>query len=65
MPRSWVKENVIAGTACGFGTFARSNPQVDPEIVRAKPQAMAEGARLASAALWGSRPGRRRTALVR
>jgi 5-methyltetrahydropteroyltriglutamate--homocysteine methyltransferase len=47
------KENVIAGTDCGFGTFARSTYQVEPEIVWAKMRAMAEGARLASAALWG------------
>ena len=47
------KENVIAGSDCGFGTFARSHPQVEPEIVWAKLRAMAEGARLASAALWG------------
>jgi 5-methyltetrahydropteroyltriglutamate--homocysteine methyltransferase len=47
------KENVMAGSDCGFGTFARSNPQVEPEIVWAKLRAMAEGARRASAALWG------------
>jgi 5-methyltetrahydropteroyltriglutamate--homocysteine methyltransferase len=47
------KENVIAGTDCGFGTFARSTYQVEPEIVWAKLHAMAEGARLASTALWG------------
>lgn len=47
------RERVIAGTDCGFGTFARSNYQVEPEIVWAKLQAMAEGARLASAMLWG------------
>jgi len=46
------KENVIAGSDCGFGTFARSNPQVEPEIVWAKFRAMADGARLASAELW-------------
>jgi 5-methyltetrahydropteroyltriglutamate--homocysteine methyltransferase len=46
------RERVIAGTDCGFGTFARSNPQVEPEIVWAKFQALAEGARLASRALW-------------
>jgi 5-methyltetrahydropteroyltriglutamate--homocysteine methyltransferase len=46
------KENVIAGSDCGFGTFARSNYQVEPEIVWAKLQAMAEGARLASRELW-------------
>jgi len=46
------KENVIAGSDCGFATFARSNAIVEPEIVWPKLQAMAEGARLASAALW-------------
>jgi 5-methyltetrahydropteroyltriglutamate--homocysteine methyltransferase len=46
------RENVMVGSDCGFGTFARSNPQVEPEIVWAKLRAMAEGARLASAALW-------------
>jgi 5-methyltetrahydropteroyltriglutamate--homocysteine methyltransferase len=46
------KEKVIAGSDCGFGTFARSNYQVEPEIVWAKLRAMAEGARLASAELW-------------
>ena len=46
------KENVIAGSDCGFGTFARSNYQVEPEIVWAKLQAMAEGAKFASQALW-------------
>ena len=48
------KENVIAGTDCGFGTFARAHSQVEPEIAWAKLQAMAEGAQLASARLWGS-----------
>ncbi|HEU5193960.1 MAG TPA: cobalamin-independent methionine synthase II family protein [Methylomirabilota bacterium] len=46
------RERVIAGSDCGFGTFARSVPQVEPEIVWAKLAAMAEGARLASAILW-------------
>jgi 5-methyltetrahydropteroyltriglutamate--homocysteine methyltransferase len=46
------RERVIAGSDCGFGTFARSSYQVEPEIVWAKLWAMAEGARLASAALW-------------
>jgi 5-methyltetrahydropteroyltriglutamate--homocysteine methyltransferase len=46
------KENVIAGSDCGFGTFARSNPTVDPRIAWAKLAAMAEGARIASAELW-------------
>jgi 5-methyltetrahydropteroyltriglutamate--homocysteine methyltransferase len=46
------RENVIAGSDCGFATFARSNSVVEPEIVWPKLRAMAEGARLASAALW-------------
>jgi 5-methyltetrahydropteroyltriglutamate--homocysteine methyltransferase len=46
------RERVIAGTDCGFATFARSNPQVEPEIVWAKLRSMAEGAKLASARLW-------------
>jgi 5-methyltetrahydropteroyltriglutamate--homocysteine methyltransferase len=47
------KENVMAGSDCGFGTFARTNAQVEPEIVWAKLNAMVEGAQLASARLWG------------
>jgi 5-methyltetrahydropteroyltriglutamate--homocysteine methyltransferase len=46
------RENLIAGTDCGFGTFARTNPIVEPEVAWAKLQAMAEGARLASQELW-------------
>jgi 5-methyltetrahydropteroyltriglutamate--homocysteine methyltransferase len=46
------RERVIAGSDCGFATFARSNPQVEPEIVWAKLRSMADGARLASAELW-------------
>jgi 5-methyltetrahydropteroyltriglutamate--homocysteine methyltransferase len=46
------RESVIAGTDCGFGTFATSDT-VDARIAWAKLQVMAEGARLASARLWG------------
>ncbi|HEV8438912.1 MAG TPA: cobalamin-independent methionine synthase II family protein [Methylomirabilota bacterium] len=46
------RERVIAGTDCGFATFARSNPQVEPDIAWAKLRSMAEGARLASSQLW-------------
>jgi 5-methyltetrahydropteroyltriglutamate--homocysteine methyltransferase len=46
------RERVIAGTDCGFATFARSALQVEPEIAWAKFKAMAEGARIASAQLW-------------
>ncbi|TMA56554.1 MAG: hypothetical protein E6J80_07575 [Deltaproteobacteria bacterium] len=45
------RENVIAGTDCGFSTFAGFTA-VDPQITWAKLQAMAEGARLASHQLW-------------
>jgi len=46
------KENVIAGTDCGFGTIARSQPRVHPTIAWAKLETLAEGARRASGALW-------------
>jgi len=45
------RENVIAGTDCGFGTFAGSET-VDADIAWAKLSAMAEGARIASKELW-------------
>jgi 5-methyltetrahydropteroyltriglutamate--homocysteine methyltransferase len=45
------RENVLAGTDCGFATFATSTT-VDPQVAWAKLAAMAEGARLASQALW-------------
>jgi 5-methyltetrahydropteroyltriglutamate--homocysteine methyltransferase len=47
------RERVIAGTDCGFGTFAQQSPLVEPEIAWAKLRAMADGARLASTQLWG------------
>jgi 5-methyltetrahydropteroyltriglutamate--homocysteine methyltransferase len=45
------RENVIAGTDCGFaqGPFYR---RVHPSIMWAKLEALAEGARLASRQLW-------------
>ena len=45
------RENVIAGSDCGFGTFV-GVALVEPEIAWAKLAALAEGARLASAELW-------------
>ena len=47
------RENVIAGTDCGFaqGPFYR---RVHPSIMWAKLEALAEGARLASKELWGT-----------
>jgi len=47
------RENVIAGSDCGFSTFARSKPTVHPTVTWAKFAAMAEGARIASERLWG------------
>lgn len=46
------RERVIAGTDCGFSTFAGFGA-VDPDIVWAKLGTLAEGAALASARLWG------------
>ena len=46
------RENVIAGVDCGFGTGASANPRVHPELVLGKFRVLAEGARLATEALW-------------
>ena len=45
------KERVMAGSDCGFSTFA-GVPQVFPSIVWAKFEAMVEGARFPSHELW-------------
>jgi 5-methyltetrahydropteroyltriglutamate--homocysteine methyltransferase len=45
------RERVIAGSDCGFSTFAGFGP-VDPDIAYMKFQSMAEGARMASKSLW-------------
>jgi 5-methyltetrahydropteroyltriglutamate--homocysteine methyltransferase len=45
------RESVIAGTDCGFASFAGSSA-VDPKIVWAKLRAMAEGAEIASKELY-------------
>jgi len=45
------RENVIAGSDCGFATFA-SLLAIDPGITWAKLRAMADGAKLASTELW-------------
>lgn len=47
------RENVIAGTDCGFSTSA-GIPKVHPTVMWAKFKSLAEGARLASSRLWGS-----------
>jgi 5-methyltetrahydropteroyltriglutamate--homocysteine methyltransferase len=46
------RENVIAGSDCGFSSQATYHPEVHPTVVWAKFEAMAEGARLATAQLW-------------
>jgi 5-methyltetrahydropteroyltriglutamate--homocysteine methyltransferase len=46
------RENVIAGSDCGFATFAGSK-EVHPSIVWAKFKALADGARIAAKQLWG------------
>jgi 5-methyltetrahydropteroyltriglutamate--homocysteine methyltransferase len=45
------RENVIAGSDCGYGTWV-GQAAVDPDVVWAKFAAMAEGARLASRMFW-------------
>ena len=57
------RENVMAGSDCGFATMASMMP-VNPKVTYAKLAAMAEGARLASDELWGGRPAHRKVALA-
>ena len=45
------RENVIAGSDCGYGTWV-GQAAVDPDVVFAKLAAMAEGARIASRQFW-------------
>ena len=46
------RENVIAGTDCGFAQ-AENVQRVHPDVMWAKFEALAEGARLATRELWG------------
>ena len=46
------RENVIAGTDCGFATFAGAD-EIHPSIVWAKFQSLVRGAQIASRELWG------------
>jgi len=48
------RENVIAGTDCGFSSQATYQPEIHPSVMWAKFRAMAEGARLATGQLWRS-----------
>jgi len=45
------RENVIAGSDCGYGTWV-GQAAVDPDVVWAKLAALAEGARIASQQFW-------------
>jgi len=47
------RERLIAGADCGFSSSATFAPEIDPKVVWAKFQALAEGARLATHRLWG------------
>jgi 5-methyltetrahydropteroyltriglutamate--homocysteine methyltransferase len=47
------RENVIAGTDCGFAQIDTVS-RVHPEVMWAKYDALVEGARIASAELWGA-----------
>ena len=46
------RERIIAGTDCGFGTFAGFGP-VHPSICWMKLKSLSEGAKIASDKLWG------------
>ena len=46
------RERVMAGTDCGFGTFAGFGP-VEPDIAYLKLRSLVEGAEIASRRLWG------------
>jgi len=46
------RENVIAGSDCGYGTWV-GQAAVDPQVVWAKLRSLAEGARIASKEFWG------------
>jgi 5-methyltetrahydropteroyltriglutamate--homocysteine methyltransferase len=47
------RENVIAGSDCGFSTFV-DTARIDRGIVWAKLKSMAEGARMATEEFWGT-----------
>ncbi|MEM7061461.1 MAG: cobalamin-independent methionine synthase II family protein [Pseudomonadota bacterium] len=46
------RENVIAGTDCGFSSQAIYKTEVENRVVWAKLKSLSEGARIASAQLW-------------
>jgi len=58
------RERVIAGTDCGFGTFAGYG-KIDPAIAFKKLAAMVEGAAIASKRLWAKAKPKKKTAASR
>ncbi len=46
------KQNVLAGSDCGFASFAATEQEIHPSIVWAKFASLAEGARIATQELW-------------
>jgi len=50
------RERVMASSDCGFASTLSANepPEIEPEIVWAKFESLAEGARLATRTLWGT-----------
>jgi 5-methyltetrahydropteroyltriglutamate--homocysteine methyltransferase len=56
------RDNVIAGTDCGFSSQACYRTEVHPTVVWAKFQALSEGARIASRRLWPAKRAAKRKA---
>jgi len=46
------RENVVASADCGFSSQATYHPEIHPKIIWVKFEALAEGARRATASLW-------------
>lgn len=59
------RDNVIAGTDCGFSSQASYRTEVHPTVVWAKFQALSEGARIASRRLWPAKGTVKRKAKLR
>ncbi|MGA8551208.1 MAG: cobalamin-independent methionine synthase II family protein [Stellaceae bacterium] len=57
------RERVMAGSDCGFGTFAGYG-KLDPDISFKKLAAMAQGAEIATKRLWGGGSGPRESSLI-
>jgi 5-methyltetrahydropteroyltriglutamate--homocysteine methyltransferase len=59
------RDNVIAGTDCGFSSQASYRTEVHPTVVWAKFQALSKGARIASRRLWPAKGAVKRRAKLR